>query len=295
MSDQTICDLCPRNCHAERFAEYGKGYCQCGTLPKIARAEPHYWEEPCISGKNGSGTIFFSGCVLSCVFCQNHKISMNHYGKILTVKELSEQVKKLEDRGVHNINLVSPTPYIDSIIACFELYKPKIPIVYNTGGYEKAETIKKLDGIIDIYLPDLKYQNPELSLRYSKAGNYFEYASEALKEMVQQTGKPVFDESGMMQKGTMVRHLILPKNTKNSIEVLSWLDKELGDSILVSLMGQYLPLNDLENYPEINRKITKREYDKVLDFLSELNLDGFAQELDSAKESYIPEFNIDKL
>ncbi len=287
-----VCSLCPRNCNAVRYADSGEGYCKCGYLPKIARAAPHMWEEPCISGTKGSGTIFFSGCVLSCVFCQNEKISVGHSGKIITADELISYVKQLEEMGVHNINLVSPTPFIDSIIEAFTKYKPKIPIVYNTGGYEKAETIRRLDGIVAIYLPDLKYIRNGLSERYSKARNYFEYASSALKEMVRQTGTPVFDDDGIMQRGTIVRHLILPQNTKNSIEVLRYLDSEYGEDILISLMGQYVPLGKAADYPEINRCITAREYNKVLSVLEELDLDGFAQELDSAKKDYVPDFDL---
>lgn len=287
-----VCTLCPRKCKAVRKSENGNGYCRMGTMPRIARIAPHYWEEPCISGTKGSGTIFFSGCVLSCVFCQNSKISRNGYGRTVTVDELSEYFRQLEDQGVHNINLVSPTPYVDSIISAFEKYRPKIPVVYNTGGYERAETIKRLKGIVDIYLPDLKYLRSDLSLKYSGASDYFEYASSAIKEMVVQTGDPVFDENGILQKGTVIRHLILPQNTKNSIEVLDYIDKTYGNSVLVSLMGQYVPLGNAALYPEINRKITKREYEKVLNFLESTDLDGFAQDLGSASESYVPEFDI---
>ena len=287
-----ICALCPRKCKAVRKSENGNGYCRMGTMPRIARIAPHYWEEPCISGTKGSGTIFFSGCVLSCVFCQNSKISRNGYGRTVTVDELSEYFRQLEDQGVHNINLVSPTPYVDSIISAFEKYRPKIPVVYNTGGYERAETIKRLKGIVDIYLPDLKYIRSDLSLKYSGASDYFEYASSAIKEMVVQTGDPVFDENGILQKGTVIRHLILPQNTKNSIEVLDYIDKTYGNSVLVSLMGQYVPLGNAALFPEINRKITKREYEKVLNFLESTDLDGFAQDLGSASESYVPEFDI---
>lgn len=289
------CSVCPRNCNAVRTAENGNGFCKMGYLPKIARAAPHMWEEPCISGKNGSGTIFFSGCVLSCVFCQNHKISSGGYGKVVTVSELVDHIKKLEEAGVHNINFVSPTPYVESIIEALSSYKPSVPVVYNTGGYEKVETLKRLEGLVNIYLPDLKYIRNEISLKYSGAANYFEYASEAIAEMVRQTGKAVFDDNGMILRGTIVRHLILPQNTKNSIEVIKYLDRTFGDNILISLMGQYIPVANAKNYPEINRCITPREYDKVINELSETSLDGFAQELDSARKSYIPDFNIDKL
>lgn len=286
------CRLCPHNCGAKRYGEYGKGYCKMGALPKISRAAPHMWEEPCISGKNGSGTIFFTGCVLSCVFCQNYKISSEGMGKTVTVKELADHFRRLEEMGVHNINLVSPTPYIDSIIEALEIYRPSIPVVYNTGGYEKAETLKRLEGIVDIYLPDLKYISSEKSRKYSGASDYFEFASKAIKEMVRQTGKPVFDDDGMMKRGTIVRHLILPSNTKNSIEVIKYLDKTFGDAILVSLMGQYIPFGRAKDYPEIDRTITPREYNKVLEVLEETCLDGFAQELDSARRKYIPDFDI---
>lgn len=289
------CTLCPRNCAAQRYADFGKGYCKMGFLPKISRAAPHMWEEPCISGTKGSGTIFFTGCVLSCVFCQNEKISAGGVGKTITVEELIGHVKRLESMGVHNINLVSPTPYIDSIAEAFSVYHPKVPIVYNTGGYEKAESLKKLEGIIDIYLPDLKYISAEKSAKYSKAPDYFEAASAAIAEMVRQTGKPVFDGNGILQKGTIVRHLILPSNTRNSIEVINYLDQTFGDQILVSLMGQYIPEAMAYKYPEINRTITAREYNKVLSVLENTCLDGFAQELDSAKKVYIPDFDITAL
>lgn len=290
--DIMICRMCPRECGAERFDDRGKGYCRQGILPKVARIAPHFWEEPCISGKNGSGAVFFSGCVMSCVFCQNLKISTGGYGKILTVGELSEHIKRLEDMGVHNINLVSPTPYIDSIIECFEMYKPSIPIVYNTGGYEKVETLKRLEGIVDIYLPDMKYARGDIAKKYSNAEDYPETALKAIAEMVRQTGKPEFDDSGMMKKGTIVRHLILPQNTKNSMRVLDMLKENFGDKILVSLMAQYVPLGNAERFPEINRKITSREYSKVLGYFEETGLDGFVQELTSAKKDYVPEFDV---
>ncbi len=286
------CTLCPRNCRAKRYPDHGNGYCRMGTLPMISRAAPHMWEEPCISGTKGSGTIFFTGCVLSCVFCQNYCISTENKGRVITVDELVDHVKRLEQIGVHNINLVSPTPYIDCIVDCFTRYRPSVPVVYNTGGYEKAESLKKLEGIVDIYLPDLKYISSEKSRKYSGAADYFEYASSAIDEMVRQTGKPVIGSNGIMQRGTIVRHLILPSNTKNSIEVIRYLDKKYGDEILVSLMGQYIPEGRAGEFPEINRTITPREYDKVLAVLEGTDLDGFAQELDSARKEYIPDFDL---
>ena len=295
MTGTYICNLCPRSCNAERYEEYGMGYCKMGTLPRIARAAPHMWEEPCISGTKGSGTIFFSGCVLSCVFCQNNEISSGGKGKTVTVGQLTDHIKRLEQMGVHNINLVSPTPYIESVIEAFSIYKPAIPVVYNTGGYEKPETIKRLEGIVDIYLPDMKYISSELSSKYSHASDYAEYACASIAEMVRQTGRPVFDDNGIMQRGTIVRHLILPSNTKNSIAVLEYLDKNFGSDILISLMGQYFPAGKAKDYPEINRTITKREYDKVLSALDDMSLDGFAQELDSATDKYVPDFDLSLL
>ncbi len=287
-----VCSLCPRQCGALRYEEDGEGICGAGTLPRVARIAPHYWEEPCISGERGSGTVFFSGCTLSCVFCQNYEISAKRRGKLLTVEELSDRIKELEDRGVHNINLVSPTPYVESIIRCFELFRPKVPIVWNTSGYERVETLRRLEGLVDIYLPDLKYTDPALSGRLSGAADYFDYALPAIKEMVRQTGSPVFDDSGIMLRGTIVRHLILPGHTKNSVSVLDCIKREFGTSVLVSLMGQYLPLGRAGEFADINRRITKREYEKVCSHLEALELEGFAQELSSAKESYVPDWDL---
>ena len=281
MTGTDICNLCPRSCNAERYEEYGRGYCKMGTLPRIARAAPHMWEEPCISGTKGSGTIFFSGCVLSCVFCQNNEISAGGKGKTVTVGQLTDHIKRLEQMGVHNINLVSPTPYIESVIEAFSIYKPAIPVVYNTGGYEKPETIKRLEGIVDIYLPDMKYISSELSSKYSHASDYAEYACASIAEMVRQTGRPVFDDDGIMLRGTIVRHLILPSNTKNSIAVLEYLDKNFGSDILISLI--------------FNTNTGKLDSNKVLSALDDMSLDGFAQELDSATDKYVPDFDLSLL
>ena len=288
-----ICSLCPRNCHAVRTEEGGQGFCRMGILPKVARAAPHFWEEPCISGAKGSGTIFFSGCVLSCVFCQNYCISQEHHGKTMTVEGLIQLMRHLVGQGVHNINLVSPTPYVESIIEALTQYRPPVPVVYNTGGYEKTETLRRLEGLVDVYLPDLKYIRPEVSAKYSHAADYAAYALPAIHEMVRQTGRPVFDDNGLLLKGTVVRHLILPQNTRNSIEVLDTLQREFGDSILVSLMGQYIPMGRAADFPEINRRITRREYEKVLLHYEDLGLDGFVQELSSANVQYVPDFSDD--
>ena len=285
-----VCTICPRSCGAIRTETEGSGCCGVGLLPKTARIAPHFWEEPCISGTRGSGTIFFSGCVMSCVFCQNDKISRQRHGRIMTIEELVDSVKALEAQAVHNINLVSPTPYVESILECFSRYRPAVPIVYNTGGYEKVETLRRLEGLVDIYLPDLKYVDAALSGGYSGAADYFDYALPALREMLRQTGKPVFDQEGIMQKGTIVRHLILPGHTKNSLRVLDCLKEEFDDRILVSLMGQYVPMGRAAEYPPLNRRITKREYEKVLLHFEELGLEGYVQELSSADKAYIPDF-----
>ena len=289
------CTLCPRNCGAVREETAGRGFCRAGTLPKIARVAPHAWEEPCISGTKGSGTILFSGCVLSCVFCQNHEISTGGHGKTVTVEELIAYIRRLEAQGVHNINLVSPTPYTESVIDCLTRYRPSVPVVYNTGGYEKVSTLRRLEGLIDIYLPDLKYVSSELSARYSGAPDYFDAALPAIREMVRQTGKPRFDENGMLLRGTIVRHLVLPQHTKNSMQVLEVLKEEFDDQILVSLMGQYVPMARAADFPEINRRITAREYRKVLAYMEDLELEGFAQELSSATKDFVPDFDLSAL
>ena len=284
-----ICNLCPRKCSAERNETEGKGFCGLGTLPRVARVAPHMWEEPCISGEKGSGAVFFSGCTLRCVFCQNCAISANNNGRTIKVSELAEEFKKLEAIGVHNINLVSPTPYIDAIIEALEIYRPKIPIVYNSSGYENVETLSRLEGYVDIYLPDFKYADDELAVGYSKAPNYVETATNAVKEMLRQTGEPVFDGE-MMRSGVIVRHLVLPNHTKNSVRCLEHISENFKGA-LVSLMGQYTPVYKALENEKLNRKITRREYDKVKSKLFELELDGFAQELSSADEKYIPSWD----
>ena len=283
------CNLCPRNCNIDR--NENTGFCKSYTKAKIARIAPHHWEEPCISGTKGSGTVFFSGCTLKCVFCQNYEISALNQGREITPYELSEEYKKLEQLGVHNINLVSACHFIPAILESFEIYKPNIPIVYNSGGYEKVETLKLLDGVVDIYLPDFKYSDNALAKEYSFAPDYVNTASLAIDEMVRQAGSPVFDDNGIMQKGVIVRHLILPNHTKNSIGVLEILKERYDDKILVSLMGQYIPHGKAMDFEKLSRKITKREYKKVSDKLIELELDGFMQELTSADEKYIPDWN----
>ncbi len=287
------CSLCPRECGALREADIGEGFCGMGADPVVARAALHYWEEPCISGKKGSGAIFFTGCSLQCVFCQNYQISTEKsVGKRITVKELSEIFQRLEKEGAQSINLVNPTHFAAAIREALLLYKPSVPVVYNSGGYDRVETLRSLDGLIDVYLPDWKYAVPELGALYSGAENYAQVVKKAVSEMVRQTGAPVFNEEGILLKGTLVRHLILPSNTRNSIRVLEEI-AGISDKVLVSLMAQYVPCGKAEKYPEINRRITSREYKKVQQSLFELGLDGFVQERESAKKEYIPPFNLE--
>ena len=264
-----------------------------GVNPKIARAALHFWEEPCISGTRGSGTVFFSGCTLRCVFCQNYEISSKEKGKVISVQRLAEIYRELEAQGAHNINLVNPTHFVPAITESLKIYRPAIPIVYNSSGYERVETLRMLEGMVDIYLPDLKYADDQKARRYSGVSDYFIHARRAIAEMARQTGAPELDENGILQKGTVVRHLILPENTRNSMEALSWLAENLPEQVWVSLMGQYIPCGRADQYPEINRRITPREYRKVQDFLFSLPLEGFVQELSSAQKDYIPSFELE--
>lgn len=286
------CTDCPRRCRAFRGEHAGKGFCRAGALPKVSRIAPHFWEEPCISGKNGSGAIFFSGCTLRCVYCQNYEISAEGKGREITPQELAQSYKRLEEQGVHNINLVSASHYTAAVLESFSFYKPHVPVVYNCSGYESLSSLKRLEGYIDIYLPDFKYADDQLSVRYSSAPGYRETALAAVKEMVRQTGTPRFSSGGMLQGGVIVRHLVLPMHTKNSIAVLELLKKEFGDTVLVSLMAQYIPCGLAEKFPEINRKVTAREFQKVSDKLFELGLDGFVQERKAADKKFIPAFDL---
>ncbi len=288
------CTLCPRACGATREETSGAGFCGMGANPVVARAALHFWEEPCISGKRGSGTVFFTGCSLKCVFCQNYQISTKReVGKSISVQELADLFDRLAAQGAHNINLVNPTHFALPIARALQLRKPPIPVVYNSGGYETLETLQMLDGLIDIYLPDFKYINNELAQKYSGAANYTETVQAAVLEMARQTGPAQFDADGMMTRGTIVRHLILPGNTRNSIAVFDWLGANLPEGVLVSLMAQYVPCGRAADYPDLNRKITKREYEKVQEHLFRLNLDGFVQEKKSASQSFIPPFNLE--
>lgn len=292
-----ICTLCPRYCSVDR--ENGEqGICGQTNMLKVARAALHAWEEPCISGKEGSGAVFFSGCALHCVFCQNKEIANGTAGKIISVERLSEIFLELQEKGANNINLVTAGHFLPQVIKALDAAKVQglhLPVVYNSSGYETVEAIKRLEGIVDIYLPDFKYMSSALSLKYSHAKNYAEVAKEALKEMVRQRGSAVFEageEDGKMLSGVIVRHLILPGCTKDSKAVIQYLHETYGDQIYISIMNQFTPLPGLENYPELNRKVTEKEYDEVVDFAIDIGVEcGFIQEGDTAEESFIPPFN----
>lgn len=283
------CSVCPRKCNIDR--DIAKGYCGLDSRIKISRAAPHFWEEPCISGSKGSGAVFFTGCSLKCVFCQNYEISVNHVGTFITPQQLANCYRNLEDQGVHNINLVSASHFIEAVLESFKIYRPKIPVLYNSSGYETVESLKRLEGYIDIYLPDFKYSDNRLALKYSSAYNYSNVALAAIKEMVRQTGKVQFDKNGIIQKGTIVRVLVLPNHTKDSIAILNTIKAYYGDNVLVSVMGQYTPMGEAYKYPELNRKITEDEYEEVVNHAIELDMDGFVQELSSASEEFVPNFD----
>lgn len=288
-----VCKVCPRQCGVIREdTTFSKGVCGMPAYPRIARAAMHFGEEPCISGKNGSGTVFFSGCTLSCVFCQNGEISHKKHGKTVSPARLAEIFRELEQQGAHNINLVNPTHFVENIKAALDIYKPTIPIVYNTSGYERVETIRELHGYIDIYLPDLKYISSELSQRISGVPDYFIYASAAILEMAEQTGAPVFNSDGLMQKGTIVRHLVLPSHTKESMKVLDWL-AHYKDKWYISIMFQYTPLGNLEKFPELQRTLTRRECEKIWNYAENLGIvNGYIQSPKSNGVDMIPQFDL---
>ena len=285
------CTVCPHKCGAKRDVYEGEGFCKMGIRPKVARVGPHYWEEPCISGSRGSGAIFFSGCTLKCVFCQNYEISENHVGVFITPHQLANCYRNLENQGVHNINLVSASHFIEAVLESFELYKPKIPVLYNSSGYESVDSLRRLEDKIDIYLPDFKYSDNRMAERYSRAFNYSQVALAAIEEMVLQTGDIKYDKDGIVQRGTIVRVLVLPNHTKDAMSILDCIRANFGKSVLVSILGQYTPTGEAYKYPEINRKLTEKEYDKVVNHAIKLDLEGFTQDLSSADEQFIPDFN----
>ena len=280
------CTKCPRHCEINN--KLNSRFCKVKNL-KIALVSLHKFEEPIISGKNGSGTIFFSGCNLKCNFCQNYEISHQNKGKIISASKLVEIFKELENKGAENINLVTPTPHRFNIIKALKIYKPKVPVVYNCSGYEDIEIIKKLKGLVDIYLVDLKYYDDNLSSRLSKCNNYFSIASKVILEMVNQTGKPLIKDD-MLKKGVIIRHLVLPNHTDDSIKLLDWIKENVNDNAIVSIMSQYLPCYKASE--DINRKITLLEYKRVISYARKLDINGFCQELDSSNSCYIPNFNL---
>ena len=288
------CHLCPRNCGVDRLAGQ-KGFCGVDAGIMVARAALHMWEEPCISGKEGSGAVFFSGCSLGCVFCQNRTISKGQSGKVITVERLAELFLDLQGQKANNINLVTAGHFLPQVREALILAKEQgltIPVVYNSSGYEKAEMLRYLDGLVDIYLPDLKYLEADLAGKYSHAKDYPEVAMKALEEMVRQVGMPELDERGMMKKGVIVRHLLLPGHVRNSKKVLEYLYGTYGDQIYISLMSQYTPMPAMKDDPQLSRKVTDREYDRLLDHAISLGVTNcFIQEGETAKESFIPEFN----
>lgn len=284
------CRLCPRMCGVDRESQLG-----CCKMPwdiMLSRASKHFWEEPSISGTKGSGTVFFSGCSLGCVFCQNYEISHEGKGKTVSDERLIEIFYRLIGEGVHNINLVNPTHYAAAVRRVLLKAKLPVPVVYNSSGYERVETLKSLEGLIQIYLPDFKYITAERSLRYSDAENYFSFTSKALLEMKRQCPENAFDSEGILKKGLIVRHLVLPQNTNRSIEILKWIKENLGTDTFVSIMSQYTPYGKLENVPELQRKITKREYEKVVFAAEDLGFQNlYTQDFSSSSEKFIPEFD----
>ena len=287
------CTICPHNCGINRTSNQ-IGRCKSKDTVKIALYSIHNFEEPCISGKKGSGTVFFSNCNMNCVFCQNYEISQQGKGKEITIEELAEIFIKQQEKDVENINLVTPTSYVPQIIEAIKIARNKglkLPIVYNTNGYEKVETLKMLEGYVDIYLPDFKYSDNELGKSLSKVDNYFEIATKALKEMYRQTGKAVFNENGIMQKGMIIRHLVLPNHILNSRRVLKWINENMHE-VYVSVMAQYFPTYKAKDIEDINRKLTKEEYEQIENYLYRLDLEnGYIQELGEHEEEYVPKWD----
>ena len=293
MKELEKCEICPHNCKVNR--EQGQiGRCRCNDKIKIALVSTHEYEEPCISGKNGSGTVFFSNCNLNCMYCQNYEISQLGKGREITIEELADIFLKQQAKGVNNINLVTPTMYAYHIIEAIKIARKNglnLPIIYNTNGYEKVETIKALDGYIDVYLPDLKYYSDILSKKYSNVDKYFEIATKAIKEMYKQVGQAIFNKEGIIQKGVIIRHLVLPNHLQNTKHILKWIKENLSD-IYVSIMAQYFPTYKAKGDSLIRRKLTQKEYKEIENFLYTLDLqNGYIQELGEHEEEYVPEWD----
>lgn len=286
------CALCPRQCNARRTPEGGNGFCGLGSTLRLARIAPHYWEEPPISGVRGTGALFFSGCTLRCAYCQNGDISLRNLGRDFTPTQLVESMRRLVDMGVHTMSFITATPFVEGILEALALYRPPVPLVWNTSGYETVETLRRLEGVMDVYLPDLKHFSARMGQLCAKAPDYFEVASAAIVEMARQTGTPQYGEDGIMRRGVLIRHLILPGLTGESIALLDWIHDHLP-GIPVSLMRQYVPLNGVD-IPGLTRAITPREYRRVRDHMRALELPGFEQEAASASEDFVPLFGRDE-
>lgn len=288
-----ICDLCPRSCGAERTETAGNGYCRMPAAPVLARAALHHWEEPPISGTRGSGTIFFSGCSLGCVFCQNEKISHQDFGKAVTLDRLRAICEDLIAQGAHNLNFVNPTHYAHVLAALLTDWRPPVPVVFNTGGYDRVDTLRRLEGKVNVYLPDLKYLDSGTARRYSAAPDYPEIAQAAIREMVRQTGPCRFDDNGLLLRGTIIRHLILPGQVNQAKAAMDWVAREFEPgTVLFSLMSQYTPWGDLSAYPEIDRRLRPGEMRAAREYMENLGLAGFTQERTSAREEYTPPFDL---
>lgn len=295
LEELTKCEICPHNCKVNRL-NGNTGRCKCNDKVKIALSSLHYYEEPCISGENGSGTVFFSGCNLNCKYCQNYEISQLGKGIEITIEELADIFIKQQKNKANNINLVTPTMYVYQIIEAIKIARENglhIPIIYNSNGYENIKTIQKLKGYIDVYLPDLKYYDDKLGLRYSGIKNYFEYATKAILEMQKQVGAPQFNENGMIEKGLMIRHLVLPNQIENSKKILKWIKTNIDENVYVNIMAQYFPSYQARKIEDLNRKLTKKEYEEIENFVYKLDIkNGYIQELGEHEEKYVPDFNL---
>jgi putative pyruvate formate lyase activating enzyme len=289
------CRLCPRNCGVNRL-EGNLGFCRAGKDVRIAKVSLHDWEEPCVSGGRGSGTVFFSNCNLRCVFCQNHKISEESYGKDVSIDRLVEIFLEQQERGAHNINLVTPTHYVPQIIEAVKIAKRdglRLPILYNTNSYENVETIQSLDGTVDVYLADLKYYSDSYAQKYSGVSGYFLHAYTAIQEMSRQVGKPVFDSESMMQRGLIIRHLMLPGLLFDTKKIMDYIMDAYGDSVYVSIMNQYTPMHRAGQFPEIDKQLNKRHYESIIQYCLDSGMhNAFIQDPGTATEDYVPDFNL---
>lgn len=289
------CEICPHKCGIDRTKKE-IGRCKSTDKIKIALYSVHHFEEPCISGENGSGTVFFSNCNLNCIYCQNYEISQEGKGKEISIEELADIFIKQQNKNVENINLVTPTSYTLQIVEAIKIAKKKgltIPIIYNTNGYERVETLKLLEGYVDVYLPDLKYYDDEIAMKYSKIKNYFEISTKAIQEMYRQVGSPKLDKRGMIKKGVMIRHLVLPNNIENSKNILKWIKENIDEDVYVDIMAQYFPTYKAKEYNELNRKLTKEEYQEIENYVYQLDIkNGYMQELGEHEEEYVPKWDI---